>query len=97
MRLNNLSNSVSLNNLSSNKNALIKKNALQQSLIRANKIAARSSFDVKAVKNATMNQIEPKIQATYGFADYGKIKGLNVDENLSMDDGSYVTTLFEED
>jgi hypothetical protein len=96
MRLNNLTNPVTLNKLSSNKitanNSLIKKNALQQSLIRANKIAARSSFDVKAVKTATINQIEPKIQSTYGFADFGKIKDLNVDGYLSMDDGSYVTT-----
>jgi hypothetical protein len=96
MRLNNLTNPISLNKLSSNKitanNSLIKKNALQQSLIKANKIAARTSFDVKAVKTATMNQIEPKIQATYGFADFGKIKNLNVDGYLSMDDGSYITT-----
>jgi hypothetical protein len=85
-----------LNKLSSNKitssNSLIKKNVLQQSLVRANKIAARSSYDVKAVKTATMNQIEPKIQATYGYADFGKIKNLNIDGDLSMDDGSFVTT-----
>ena len=96
MRLNNLTNPTSLSKLSSNKitsnNSLIKKNALQQSLIKANKIAARTSFDVKAVKTATMNQIEPKIQATYGFADLGKIKNLNIDGYLSMDDGSYITT-----
>jgi hypothetical protein len=96
MRLNNLSNPMSFDKVSANKltgsNSIIKKNALQQSLIRANKIAARSSFDVKAVKTATVNQIEPKIQATYGFADFGKIRGLNIDDNLSMDDGSYVTT-----
>ena len=96
MRLNNISNSTALNKVSSNKitasNSLIKKNALQQSLIKANKIAARSSYDVKAVKTATVNQIEPKIQAAYGFADFGKIKDLNVDGYLSMDDGSYVTT-----
>ena len=96
MRLNNLSNPLSLDKISSvnitSSNSIIKKNALQQSLIRANKIAARSSFDVKAVKTATVNQIEPKIQATYGFADFGKIKNLNIDGNLSMDDGSYVTT-----
>jgi hypothetical protein len=96
MRLNNLTNSIALNKLSSNKitanNPLIKRNALQQSLIKANKIAARSSYDVKAVKSATMNQIEPKIQAAYGFADFGKIQNLNIDGYLSMDDGSYVTT-----
>ena len=95
MRLNNLTNNKSLN-VSSNKitasNSLIRKNALQQSLIKANKIAARSSFDVKAVKSATMNQIEPKIQAAYGFSDFGKIKNLNVDGYLSMDDGSFITT-----
>lgn len=96
MRLNNLTNPITLNKVSSNKltagNSLIKRNALQQSLVKANKIAARSSFDVKAVKTATMNQIEPKIQAAYGFADFGKIKDLNVDGYLSMDDGSFVTT-----
>lgn len=96
MRLSNLANPIALNKLSSNKitanNPLIKKNALQQSLVKANKIAARTSFDVKAVKTATMNQIEPKIQSAYGFADFGKIKDLNVDGYLSMDDGSYITT-----
>ena len=100
MRLNNLSNPLSLNKISSNKitsnNQLIKKTALQQSLVRANKIAARTSFDVKTVKTATMNQIEPKIQAAYGFADFGKIMKLNDDEfismDLSLDDGSYITT-----
>jgi hypothetical protein len=98
MRLNNLtnptlslSNKTSLNKVSSS-NSIIKKNALQQSLVRANKIAARSAFDVKEVKSATINQIEPKIQAAYGFADFGNIKNLNVDDFLSMDDGSYVTT-----
>ena len=88
MRLSNLTNPTS----STTNNSSIKKNALQQSLIRANKIAARSSYDVKAVKTATVNQIEPKIQATYGFADLGRIKNLNVDGYLSMDDGSFVTT-----
>lgn len=96
MRLNNLTNPTSLNKLNSNKpnasNSLIKNNALQQSLVKANKIAARSSFDIKAVKTATMNQIEPKIQAAYGYADFGKIMNLNVDGDLSMDDGSFVTT-----
>lgn len=96
MRLNNLTNPVSSNvttsnNISSN-NSLINKSVLQQSLIKANKIAARSSFDVKTVKTATINQIEPKIQATYGFADLSKIYNLNIDGDLSMDDGSYVTT-----
>ena len=72
--------------------SLINKNVLQQSLLRANKIAARSSVDVKAVKTASINNIEPKIQATYGFTDYGKVNNLNVDGYLSMDDGSYITT-----
>lgn len=88
MRLNNLTNPIS----TSSNNSLIKKNVLQQSLIRANKIAARSSIDVKSVNTATLNQIEPKIQTTYGFSDLGKIKNLNIDGYLSMDDGSYVTT-----
>ena len=96
MRLSNLSNPIAINKLSSNKitanNPLIKRNALQQSLVKANKISARTSFDVKAVKTATTNQIEPKIQSAYGFADFGKIKNLNVDGYFSMDDGSYVTT-----
>lgn len=96
MRLNNLTNPVTTTSNTSNKltanNSLIKKNVLQQSLIKANKIAARSSFDVKAVKSAALNQIEPKIQAAYGYADLGKIKNLNIDGYLSMDDGSFVTT-----
>ena len=96
MRLSNLTNNTLLSKLSSNKiastNTLVKKNTLQQSLVKANKIAARTSYDVKAVKNATANQIEPKIQAAYGFADFGKIADLNVDGYLSMDDGSYITT-----
>ena len=95
MRLNNLTSSTSLN-VTSNKltanNSLVKKNVLQQSLIRANKLVARSSYDVKEVKTATINQIEPKIQAAYGFADLGKIRNLNIDGYVSMDDGSYVTT-----
>lgn len=90
MRLNNLTN-TQLDKSSSN-NSLLKKNALKQSLIRANKIAARTSFDIKTVKSATLNQIEPKIQTTYGFSDLGKIKNLNVDGYASMDDGSYITT-----
>ena len=81
-----------LNNLTNPLTSLIKKNVLQQSLIKANKLAARSSFDVKAVNSATMNQIEPKIQSTYGFADFGRICEINIDNDISMDDGSYVTT-----
>ena len=73
-------------------NSLIKKNVLQNSLIKASKIAARTAYDVKTVKNATVNQIEPKIQAAYGFTNLGKIKDLNVDGYLSMDDGSFETT-----
>ena len=93
MRLNNLTNPLSTSsNVTSSNNPLIQKNMLQESLQRASKIAARSSFDVKSVKNATINQIEPKIQAAYGFTDFGKIKNLNVDGNLSMDDGSFITT-----
>jgi hypothetical protein len=57
------SNNVNINSVGGN--SLIKKDVLQQSLLRANKIAARSSVDVKAVKTASINQIEPKIQATY--------------------------------
>ena len=105
-RLNNLTN-TSLSNvnltsasntglITSNKvtanNSLIKKSVLQNSLIKASKIAARTTYDVKTVKTATVNQIEPKIQAAYGFTDLGKIKDLNVDGYLSMDDGSFVTT-----
>ena len=89
MRLKNLTNSS--NNITNN-NSLIKKNVLQESLVKANKIAARSAHDVTAVKSATSNQIEPKIQAAYGFADFGRIVNLNVDGYISMDDGSYITT-----
>lgn len=96
MRLNNLTSSTTSNkgsnNLDLTKNPLINRNALQESLIKANKIAARSAHDVKAVKNASLNQIEPKIQAAYGFTDFGRVFNLNVDGYLSMDDGSYVTT-----
>jgi hypothetical protein len=81
-----------LSNLTNSSSGSIKQNTLQQSLIRANKIAARSAYDVKAVNSATLNQIEPKIQSAYGFADLGKIENLNIDDNLSMDDGSFVTT-----
>ena len=101
-RLNNLTNNVTITSAlntgltTSNKitanNSLIKKNVLQNSLIKASKIAARTTYDVKTVKTATVNQIEPKIQAAYGFTDLGKIKDLNVDGYLSMDDGSFVTT-----
>ena len=89
MRLKNLTNSS--NNIT-NSNSLIKKNILQESLVKANKIAARSAHDVTAVKSATSNQIEPKIQAAYGFTDFGRIVNLNVDGYISMDDGSYITT-----
>ena len=82
----------SVTNMKYKTSSLINKNALQQSLIKANKIATRSSIDVKSAKTASLNQIEPKIQATYGYADFGKIKNLNVDRYLSMDDGSFVTT-----
>ena len=96
IRLNNLTNSTTLNKVSSSKitgqNTLIKKNILQQSLIAANKIAARSSYDIKAVNSATLNKIEPKIQAAYGYSDLGKIKNINVDGYLSLDDGSFLTT-----
>ena len=102
MRLNNLTNNVNLASssntglITSNKvtanNSLIKKNVLQNSLIKASKIAARTAYDVKTVKNATVNQIEPKIQAAYGYTNLGKIKDLNVDGYLSMDDGTFVTT-----
>ena len=81
-----------LNNLINNNNSLTNTNYLQQTLIKANKIAARSAYDVKAVNTATLNQIEPKIQSAYGFSDLGKIKNLNIDGFLSMDDGSFVTT-----
>ena len=84
------SNNANINSVGGN--SLINKNVLQQSLLKANKIAARSAVDVKAVKTASINNIEPKIQAAYGFTDYGKVKNLNVDGYLSMDDGSYVTT-----
>ena len=73
-------------------NSLIKKSVLQKSLVRANKIAARTSFDTYGVKSATMNKIEPKLQSAYGYTDLGKILNLNVDGDLSMDDGSFVTT-----
>ena len=107
MRLNNLTKSTtSKNNTSMSRaaavlpstnntasiNSLIKKDVLQQNLIKANKIAARSAYNIKEYKTATMNQIEPKIQATYGYSDFGKIMDLNVDGDLSMDDGSFVTT-----
>ena len=87
MRLQNLT-----NNTISKSDTLIKKNALQQSLIKANKIAARSAFDTKTVKSATMNQIEPKIQSAYGFTDFGKSKGIKINNFYLKDDGSFITT-----
>ena len=93
MRLQNLTNQPTSFDVSTKTdNSLIKKNALQKSLVRANKIAARTSFDTYGVKSATMNKIEPKLQSTYGYTDLGKILNLNVDGDLSMDDGSFVTT-----
>ena len=93
MRLQNLTTQpASFDTSSKTDNSLIKKNVLQKSLVRANKIAARTSFDTYGVKSATMNKIEPKLQSTYGYSDLGKILNLNVDGYLSMDDGSYVTT-----
>ena len=99
MRLNNLtkpvssdSNSRSSIKANSVSNSLINKNALQQSLVKATKLAARSSHDITAVKNATANQIEPKIQTTYGFTDFGHVVDLDVDGTISNDYGSYVTT-----
>ena len=87
MRLNNLTNPKSYSSKSN-----IKSNILQESFIRANKIAARSSYDVKSVNTASLNQIEPKIQAAYGFSDFGLMHDLDLDGFLSMDNGSYVTT-----
>ena len=78
-----------LNNNSKNQNLV---SATKSSLTSAIKLAARTAYDITSVKNATTNKIEPKIQATYGFADLGKIEDLNIDGALSMDDGSYVTT-----
>ena len=95
MRINNLTNSTSSNQQTGSNNSLIDRSTLEQNLIRVNKIAARSSFDVKAINTATLNQIEPKIQATYGFSDLGKIQNfIKIDKycKSSTDDGSYVTT-----
>ena len=91
MRINNLTNPVSSNQQTGSSGSLINDNTLQQNIIRANKIAARSAYDVKSINTATINQIEPKIQAAYGFSDLGKIKNLNK-YNGDVDDGSYVTT-----
>jgi hypothetical protein len=91
MRINNLTNPVSSNQQTGSSGSLINDNTLQQNIIRANKIAARSAYDVKSINTATINQIEPKIQAAYGFSDLGKIKNLNK-YNGDDDDGSYVTT-----
>ena len=67
--------------------------SLSTTLNRANKIAARSQFDVKNVNSANINKIEPKIQATYGFTDFGLINGKITDKNNKvLDDGSFVTT-----
>ena len=68
------------------------KNISTKDIISVNKISARSIYNITSVNTATINKIEPKIQATYGFADLGRIKNLNIDGQLSMDDGSYVTT-----
>jgi hypothetical protein len=92
MRLNNLTTPISNSNNLTINTASINNNVLKQSLIRANKIAARSSFDVKTVNTASINQIEPKIQAAYGYADFGNIKTLNIESDIYSDDGSYVTT-----
>ena len=65
---------------------------LTTSLNRASKILARSKSDVKNVNSANVNKIEPKIQAAYGFADFGAIKGKIIDNDTELDDGSFVTT-----
>ena len=67
---------------------------IKASLTMANKIKARSSFDVKNVNSANVNKIEPKIQATYGFSDFGMLKGSIKDINNTgtIDDGSFLTT-----
>jgi hypothetical protein len=91
LRLNNLTNQLPVKEVTPN-NTLIKPNMLEESLIKANKIAARSSFDIRSAKTASANQIEPKIQAAYGYADLGIIKNIDIDYELSADNGSYVTT-----
>jgi hypothetical protein len=48
-------------------------------------------FDPTQPENSYRQSL-PFIQAAYGFADFGKVKNLNVDGYLSMDDGSFVTT-----
>ena len=73
-------------------NNWINQNQLQQSMLSAEKLATRSAHDVKSDNTATLNRIEPKIQATYGFSDLGIIKKLDFDNVFSMDNGSFVTT-----
>ncbi len=68
------------------------KNITKQDLSAVKKISARTSYNLSAVNTSTQNQIEPKIQSAYGFADFGRIKNLNIDGQLTMDDGSYITT-----
>ena len=60
----------------------------------SNNALALSTVWINFIPNiiTTTNKIEPKIQATYGFSDLGRIQGLNIDGYLSMDDGSFVTT-----
>ena len=70
----------------------LKRNAVQKTVVAAEKLAARTSYNVMVNNSSKLYIIEPKIQAAYGFADLGKIKNLNIDGYLSMDDGSYVTT-----
>ena len=65
---------------------------IEASLKMANKIAARSSSDVKNVNSANVNKIEPKIQATYGFSDFGMLKGSIKNNGEEIDDGSFLTT-----
>ena len=88
IRLNNLTSPIQTTTVTTNNN-LIDKNAIEQNLLRANKITARSTVDVKTNSTASMNQIEPKIQAAYGFSDLGIIKNLI---QSSTDNGSFVTT-----
>ena len=75
-----------LNNLNSND--------LTDSINKAKKIKSRSENSVSNVNSASINKIEPKIQSAYGFADFGKIKSLEIkdDNDKIIDDGSFVTT-----
>ena len=84
MRLNN----YTLNNSDEKKD----RELLSTSLNRASKILSRSKSDVKNVNSANINKIEPKIQAAYGFADFGTIKGEHITKGDVVDDGSFVTT-----